>query len=455
VPPCGIVICATRLAIHVPPIEPQEHPSQVMQPPRGRSAALAGRLGRALRHRNYRLFFAGQSISVIGTWLTRFATVWMAYDLTHSALMLGLVGFFSQAPTSIIAPLAGVLVDRWDRHRTIVFTQIAAMLQSAALAAFALTGTMTVWHLLVLGAVQAVINGFDMPARQSFMGQMIDDRADLPNAIALNSSIVNSARLIGPVIAAVLVDLWGAGVCFTIDSASYLAVIGSLLAMRVVKRAQPVRRDHVLAELAEGLRYVWNLPLVRAVLLLLAASSVLGGAYGTLLPVVAATTLHGGPHTLGVLMGAAGCGALAGALYLASRSSVVGLTTVIKRCALGLGVGMIGMELATTTWVAVPLLFGIGMSMMMQLAATNTLVQTLVDDKMLGRVISLYAVAFFGGAPVGALLEGALASQVGAIHTFAVAGALSLVSALVFARSLPQLRIISRPLYVKLGLLDE
>jgi MFS family permease len=307
----------------------------------------------------------------------------------------------------------------------------------------------------VLGAVQAVINGFDMPARQSFMGQMIDDRADLPNAIALNSSIVNSARLVGPVIAAVLVDLWGAGVCFTIDSASYLAVIASLLAMRVVKRAQPVRRDHVLAELAEGLRYVWNLSLVRAVLLLLAASSVLGGAYGTLLPVVAATTLHGGPHTLGILMGAAGCGALAGALYLASRSSVVGLTTVIKRCALGLGAGMIAMELATSTWVAVPLLFGIGMSMMMQLAATNTLVQTLVDDKMLGRVISLYAVAFFGGAPVGALLEGALASQVGAIHTFAVAGALCLVSALIFARSLPQLRLISRPLYVKLGLLDE
>ena len=416
---------------------------------------MAGRLDRALRYRNYRLFLAGQGISVIGTWLTRFATVWMAYRLTGSALILGLVGFFGQAPTSLIAPFAGVLVDRWDRHRTIVITQVAAMLQSAALAVFALTGTMTVWHLIVLGAVQAVINAFDMPARQSFMGQMIDDRADLPNAIALNSSIVNSARLIGPVIAAVLVDLFGEGICFTIDAASYLAVIASLLMMRVDRRPPRVRTGRVLAELADGLRYAWNLPLVRAVLLVLAASSVLGGAYGTLLPIVAAKTLHGGPHTLGILMGSAGCGALTGALYLASRSTVIGLPTVIKRCALGLGAGLIALELATATWMAVPLLFAVGMAMMMQLAATNTLLQTLVEDKMLGRVISLYAVAFFGGAPIGALLEGALASQIGAIHTFAIAGILCMASALVFASALPRLRQVSRPLYVGLGLIDE
>ena len=416
---------------------------------------MTGRLGRALRHRNYRLFFAGQGISVIGTWLSRFATAWMAYRLTGSALILGLVGFFGQAPTSLIAPFAGVLVDRWDRHRTILITQVAAMLQSAALAVFALTGTMTVWHLLVLGAVQGVINAFDMPARQSFMGQMIDDRADLPNAIALNSSIVNSARLIGPVVAAVLVDLFGEGICFTIDAASYLAVIASLLMMRVDKRPPRVRTGRVLAELADGMRYVWNLPLIRAVLLLLAVSSVLGGAYGTLLPIVAATTLHGGPHTLGILMGSAGCGALTGALYLASRSTVLGLATVIKRCALGLGAGLVALELATATWIAMPMLFVVGMAMMMQLAATNTLVQTLVEDKMLGRVISLYAVAFFGGATVGALLEGALASQIGAIHTFAIAGVLCIASALVFAAALPRLRTISRPLYVRLGLLEK
>jgi MFS family permease len=422
--------------------------------PRARRA-IATRLGRALRHRNYRLFFIGQGISVFGSWLTRFATAWMAYRLTGSELILGVVAFLNQAPTSVIAPFAGVLIDRWDRRRTILVTQIAAMLQSVALAAFALTGTMTVWHLMVLGAVQATITGFDMPARQSFLGHMIEDRADLPNAIALNSSIVNCGRLIGPVIAAVLVGLFGEGVCFALDAASYLAVIAALLQMRVSPRPAPARRGHVLAELAEGLRYVWSLPLVRAVLLQLAISSVLGGAYSALMPVVAATTLGGGPHTLGILMGSAGAGALSAAIYLASRTTVVGLTTVIKRCALTLGAALLALEIAVTIWIAAPLLYVIGMAMMMQLASTNTLVQTLVDDRMLGRVISLYAVAFFGGAPLGALLEGALAQHIGAVHTLAGAGALCLVSALVFARRLPRLREISRPLYLRLGLLDE
>jgi len=416
---------------------------------------MLGQLGRALRHRNYRLFFAGQGISVIGTWLTRFATVWMAYRLTGSALMLGLVGFVGQIPTSLIAPFAGVLLDRWDRHRTIVVSQIAAMLQSAGLAAFAMSGSTNVWYLIALGGVQGVINAFDLPARQAFLGQMIEDRADLPNAIALNSSMVNAARLIGPAIAAVLVAAWGEAVCFTIDAASYLAVIASLLAIRVPRRPVPVRTSNVFDELGDGLHYVWNFPVVRAVLLLLAASSVLGGAYGTLLPVVAATQLGGGPHTLGILMSAAGLGALTGALYLASRTSVVGLTTVIKRCALGLGVGLIGLELATTTAVAVPLLFLVGMAMMVQMAATNTLCQSIVEERMLGRVISLYAVAFFGGAPLGSLLEGALASQIGAIHTLAVAGSICVVCGLVFAAALPGLRRISRPVYVRLGLLEE
>lgn len=379
----------------------------------------------------------------------------MTYRLTGSALILGLVAFFGQAPTAFIAPFAGVFIDRWDRHRLLVLTQVALMVQSAALAVFALTDTMTVWHLLVLGAMQSVISAFDLPTRQSFMRQMIDDRADLPNAIALNSSIVNGARLIGPVIAAVLVDLFGEGICFSIDAASYLAGIASLLMMRIDKRAPRGRKTHVLAELADGVRYVWNFPLVRAVLLLLAVSSVLGGAYGSLLPIVAATTLHGGPHTLGILMGSAGAGAVTGALYLASRTTVRGLPTLIQRCALVLGTDMIALELATTTIVAVPLLFILGIAMMVQLASTNTLIQSIVDDKMLGRVISLYTVASFGGVPLGALLQGALADRIGAIHTFAIAGVLCIASALVFASALPRLRRISRPLYVRLGLLDE
>ncbi len=397
------------------------------------------RLGRALRHRNYRLFFAGQGTSLVGTWLTRFAIGYETYALSHSAFQLGLVAFFSQAPTSVIAPIAGVLADRWDRRRTIVVTQVFAMLQSAALAAFALTGMMTVWHLMVLGAVQAVINAFDMPARQSFVRQMVDDRADLPNAIALNSSLVNLARLIGPVIAAVLVTLVGVGWCFAIDAASYVAVIASLLAMRVAKLPPRVHEGRVIDQLRDGFIYVRGKPLVRALLLLFAATSVLGGAYTAMLPAIAEDTLHGGAHALGWLMGAAGAGALVGALYLASRETTAGLTNVVASCGVGLGVGQIALEGASSLWIAVPILFVMGMSLIVQAATTNTLVQTLVDEDKLGRVLSLYAVSFFAGAPVGALLEGSLGSVIGPVHTFAIAGAGCLVCSFAYRRALPGL----------------
>jgi len=411
------------------------------------------RLGRALRHRNYRLFFLGQGTSLVGTWLTRFAIGYETFALSHSAFQLGLVAFFSQAPTALIAPVAGVLVDRWDRHRTLIVTQIAAMLQSAALAVFALT-SITVWHLMVLGAVQAVINAFDMPARQSFLRQMVDDRADLPNAIALNSSMVNGARLFGPILAAVIVDLVGIGWCFAIDAFSYLAVIGSLVAMKVAKQPARIRGGRVRDELLDGLRYVRGVPMVRSLLLLLAATSVLGGAYISMLPAVAAQ-MHGGPHALGWLMGAGGAGALVGTLFLASRETVNGLTGVVANCCLGLSLGLIALEAAPAVWAALPILFVVGMALMVQWASTNTLVQTLVVDDKLGRVMSLYAVAFFAGAPVGALLVGSIASALGPIHAFAISGAGLLVCALTFRRALPGLRVVSRPRYAELGLLEE
>lgn len=411
------------------------------------------RLGRALRHRNYRLFFTGQGISLIGTWLTRFATVWMVYRLTHSGALLGLVAFFGQAPSSVIAPVAGVLVDRWDRHRVIVVTQIAAMLQSAALAFFAFTGLMTVWHLMVLGAVQAVINAFDMPARQSFLGQMIEDKADLPNAIALNSSMVNGARLLGPIFAAELVAFFGEGWCFAIDAASYVAVIMSLLLMHVPKKPGKRRNTHVWHEMKEGWHYVMGAPLVRAVLLLLAVTSVLGGSYTTLLPLVAGSTLKGGPHTLGILMASAGCGALAGALYLAGRQSVLGLGGVIARATLGLGAALIALRFAPNVWIATPLLFVTGMSWMVQMGSTNTIIQTVVDSDKLGRVMSLYAVAFFSGMPVGALIEGWVADLVGPMTTFLLAGAAVCAAGLWYWRALPAIRAASRPLYIRLGLI--
>jgi len=300
-----------------------------------------------------------------------------------------------------------------------------------------------------------VINAFDMPARQSYVQYMIEDRADLPNAIALNSSLINVARLIGPVIAAALVATVGEGWCFAVDAASYVAVIGSLLAMRVSRRP-PVRvRKHVAAELRDGISYVWHTPVIRSVLLLLAASSVLGGAYTTLLPLIAADTLGGGPHTLGWLMASAGLGALVGVLYLAARSSVLGLGRVITRCAFALGAGLAAIELATNLYIAVPIMFVIGASIIMQIAATNTIVQTVVDEDKLGRVMSLYAVAIFGSSPIGALLEGALAARIGVVHTFLIAGLLCMACAIAFAVALPRLRAVSRPLYVRLGLLED
>jgi MFS family permease len=411
------------------------------------------RVARALRHRNYRLFFLGQGTSQIGTWLSKFATSWMAYRLTGSPFMLGLVTFFNNAPTPLIAPFAGVFVDRRNRHH--VATQCAAALQSAALAAFAFTGTMTVWHLIWLGAAQGVINAFDMPARQSFLREMIDDRADLPNAIALNSSMVNGAKLIGPAIAAVLVGLVGEAWCFAIDAVSYLAVIGSLLAMTVKPKPMTPRSGRVIADIIDGVRYAASVPIVRSVLILLGITSVLGGAYTTLLPVIAGKNLHGGPGTLGVLMTAAGLGALSGALYLATRSTVVGLGRVIGITVLGLGVGMIALELASSTWIAAALLYLVGASLMIQMAATNTIVQTVTPPDMLGRVMSLYLVAFTGGTPLGALIEGSLASHIGAIHAFAIAGVVCLASGIWFMRSLPELRALTRPLYVELGILDH
>lgn len=387
------------------------------------------RLARALRHRNYRLFFAGQGISLIGTWLTRFAMGYETFHISGSAFELGLVAFFSQAPTAVIAPLAGVLVDRWDRHRTLVLTQVFAMLQSAALAAFALTDTMTVFHLMWLGAVQAVINAFDMPARQSFVRQMVDDRADLPNALALNSALVNGARLLGPVVAAALVELVGIGWCFGVDALSYLAVIASLLAMRVPRQPRSNRTGHLAEDMLAGFAYVKRFALVGALLLLLASTSTFGGAYASLLPAVAAGY---GVHALGYLMAWTGAGALIGTLYLAWRKDIQGLTRLVATCSTLLGVGLVALELAPNVWVMGPIVFVVGAALLVQWAATNTLVQTLVDDAMLGRVMSIYALVFFAGAPVGALLEGSLAQWIGPIHTYAVAGILCVACSLVF-----------------------
>lgn len=417
-------------------------------PVRGRGAPA---ILRALRHRNYRLFFAGQSLSLVGTWITRLATSWLVWRLTGSAVLLGIVGFVGQVPTFLLSPFAGVWVDRLNRYRVLQATQVLAMLQSFALAALTLGGVIQVWHIVVLQALQGCINAFDMPVRQAFLIEMIEDRADLSNAIALNSSMVNSARIVGPSIAGVVIAWVGEGWCFLMDGVSYFAVIASLLLMRVKPRTLTPTGKKVLHDLADGLRYAFGFPPIRAALLLMALVSLMGMPYTVLLPVIAEETLHGGPHTLGFLMGATGLGALMGAFWLASRTTVVGLESLIPRAAMVFGLSLVAFGASRWIPLSLPLLVLVGAGFMIQMASCNTLIQTLVLEEMRGRVMALYGVAFMGMVPFGSLLAGVVASKVGAPVTVAGGGAFCVVGALAFWSALPRLRELVTPVYAERG----
>jgi MFS family permease len=365
------------------------------------------------------------------------------------------LGFAGQIPTFLLAPLAGVLVDRWDRYRVLVVTQILAMVQSALLAALALAGIINVWHVLALSVFQGLINAFDMPARQALVVDLVEDRADLPNAIALNSSMVNAARLLGPAVAGVLIAGVGEGGCFLVDAVSYVAVIVSLLIMRISPRPRPPRSAHVLHEMREGFRYAAGFKPIRDLLLLLAVVTLMGMPYTVLLPVIAREVLGGGAGTLGALQAAAGLGALGGALYLASRRTVVGLGRVIVASAALFGLGLVAFAWVSVLWLALPLMLVVGAGMMLHMASTNTILQTLVDEDKRGRVMSLFAVAVFGTTPFGSLLAGGLATHLGAQRTILVGGVACVLSALVFLRALPGLRQMVRPIYVQMGILPE
>lgn len=410
---------------------------------------------RALVHRNYRLFFAGQGVSLVGTWITRVATSWLVYRLTGSAAMLGIVGFAGQIPTFVLAPFAGVWVDRWSRYYVLVGTQVLSMIQSFALAWLALSGRITVTHVLILSAMQGVINAFDTPARQSFVVQMVEDRADLPNAIALNSSMVNGARLVGPSVAGVLIAAVGEGWCFLVDAISYIAVIVSLLMMRIARKRTESSGKHVLAELVEGFRYAFGFPPIRSVLLLLALISLMGMPYTVLMPMMAAGVLHGGPHTLGFLMAATGVGALGGAVYLASRRSVLGLGRVIALAAVLFGCGLIAFSLSRSIALSLALMVVTGSGFMVGLASSNTVLQTLVDERMRGRVMSFYTMAFMGTAPFGSLMAGGLAARLGAPRTILIGGLACILGGAAFASQLSRIRELARPIYVERGIVPE
>jgi MFS family permease len=410
-------------------------------------------LGRALRHRNYRLYFVGQGLSLVGTWLTKVATAWLVYRMTGSAWLLGVVGFAGQIPTFIVAPLAGALVDRWDRRRVLLATQSLAMVQSAALAALTLGGVIQIWELVALNVMQGLIDAFDMPTRQSMLVRMVEDRADLPNAIALNSSMVNGARLLGPAIAGVLIAIVGEGLCFLVDALSYGAVLVCVLLMRYEATPRPAHPSRVVSEIIEGFRYASRSPPIRSLLVLLALSGFAGRPFSVLLPVIASQVMRGGPGTLGALQSAAGFGALAGALYLASRTSVLGLGRVIVVATALFGLGLVAFSLAHVLALALPLLFVAGCGMMVQTAASNTILQTVVEEDKRGRVMSLLGMSLFGSVPLGSLAAGALAARIGADDTILVGGAVCCGAAVFFLRALPAVRRAVRPIYERMGIL--
>ena len=408
---------------------------------------------RALRHRNFKLFFTGQSISLIGTWMTRVATSWLVYRLTGSALLLGLVGFAGQIPTFLLAPFAGVLVDRLNRRNMLVWTQALAGLQSLALAALTLAKVITVHEVIWLSVLQGLINAFDMPGRQAFLIQMVEDKQDLGNAIALNSSMVNVARLIGPALAGLVIAGVGEGYCFLTDGISYLAVIASLLMMRVNVAPATHAATSMLEQLKEGWTYVRGFPPIRTILLLFALISLMGMPFMVLMPIFASNVLHGGPHTLGFLLGASGVGALISAVSLALRRTVRGLTTMIQISAALFGVGLICFGLSRYLLLSMLLMVVVGFGMMQGLAASNTVIQTLVPEDMRGRVMSYYTMAFVGMAPFGSLLAGGLAHRFGAPHAVMITGAFCLAGSLWFTTQLKSIRKIMRPIYVEMGII--
>lgn len=392
---------------------------------------------RALRHRNFRLFFAGQFVSLIGTWMQSVAQSWLVYKLTGSVILLGLIGFAGQIPVFLLASFGGTIADRYNRHRILIFTQSCAMVFAFILATLTLTGTVQVWHLFVLASCFGIANAFDIPTRQAFAVDMVG-REDLVNAIALNSSMFNGARIVGPAVAGILVAAVGEGWCFFANAASYIGVITGLLMMNINPEIRP-RTGSVLSNIAEGFGFVAKTRPIRALLLLLGLISLVGMPYAVLMPIFADQILGGGSSTLGLLMGASGMGALIAALSLATREKVFGLGRWVALASSGLGLSLILFSFSSTFWLSALLLVPVGFSMMIQMSSSNTLVQSMVPDNLRGRVMSVYSMMFMGMAPFGALLAGTIAGYIGAPYTVMIGGSVCILGSIIFALNLPKL----------------
>jgi len=404
---------------------------------------------RAFRHPNYRLFFGGQLISLIGTWMQMVAQSWLVYRLTGSAVLLGFVGFSSQIPVFLLAPVGGSVADRYQRRRILVITQTSAMLLAFVLAALTLTGRVHVWHIFVLASLLGTVNAFDIPTRQAFVVDMVG-KDDLINAIALNSSMINGARIVGPAVAGVLVASIGEGWCFLANGVSYLAVIAGLLLMSMTVQTRVPLPGSALASIVEGFRYIRRAKPIRALLLLLGLVSLMGMPYAVLMPIFADRILHGGARGLGLLMGAAGLGALAGAVTLAMKSGIRGLGRWVALAAAGFGASLVLFSLSRSFWLSAALLLPVGFCMIIEMASSNTLIQSLVSDELRGRVMAVYSMMFMGMAPFGALLAGTLASRLGAPTTVALGGLACILGAAVFAVHLPALRQEARQIIIAL-----
>ncbi len=410
---------------------------------------------RAFRNRNYRLFFGGQGISLVGTWLQQIAMGWLVYSMTNSKFLLGFVSFSGQIPLLFLTPLAGVLSDRLNRRTILIITQTLSMVQALILSVLVLTGNIQVWHIIVLSIFLGTVNGFDMPIRQAFVVEMVEKREDLSNAIALNSAMFNGARFIGPSIGGLLIAVVGEGMCFLLNGISYIAVIIALFQIRTKFKKREVKKEKILTELKEGFKYTFGFPPLRDIILFIALVSLTAMPYAVIMPVFAKDILHGGPQSLGFLMTAVGAGALTGALYLASRKNVLGLGKIIAGAALFFGTGLILFSISRLHWLSLVILYFTGIGMMIQTASCNTLLQTITDDDKRGRVMSFYSMSFMGMAPFGSLLVGFLSDRISAPATVAIGGICCILAGVLFSRRLPDLRKLIHPIYIRKGIIKE
>lgn len=406
---------------------------------------------RALQYRNYRLFFGGQSFSLIGTWMQQLALGWLAYDLTNSAFLLGIISFAGMIPTLAVSPLAGVFSDRWNRYHILIATQSLSMLQALLLAVLTLTGTIKYEYIVALAIFLGIVNAFDIPARQSFVIDIVEKKEDLGNAIALNSLMFNGARLIGPSIAGILIGLAGEGTCFLLNSLSYGGILAALAAIKVPRReSRPA--TCVLQGLREGFTYAFGFAPIRYILLQLAIISMMGMPYAVLMPVFARDILLGGPGTLGILMACSGTGALVGAIYLAARKSILGLGKWIVYGSSLFGCAIVAFSLSRFVWLSAALMLVSGFGMIIQMASSNTILQTIVEEDKRGRVMSFFALAIMGTSPLGSLFAGYLGEKIGVVYTLIISGFICIAGAMIFAGRLPEIRDKIRPIYKSMGI---